>query len=255
MATILLLLGTSPLAPPVFHAVRRAHPDTLAIVEAPVPRVAGLRRRVRQHGPVVALGQVGFRALLARRTRRRAGRIAAIWREAGLSTAPLSQDAVERVVRFDAPDTLARLERAAPQVGVVFATRRLPGAVRRAVGAPILNLHPGVLPAYRGVHTGYWALRRGDPAGFGTSVHLIDEGLDTGPILARRRIEPVPGDDAACYPARLVAAGVPLLLDAIQAVLADRVRSQRPARPTPAPIFLEPTLWSYLAGGVGRGVW
>lgn len=255
MPTILFLTGKSHLATPVFQAIRGVHHDTLAIVEEDRPRLERLRERIRRRGPVVAFGQVGFRALYALRARRRRERIDAIWRDAGLTTEAPPAETVETTAGFDTAETLDRLRRAAPRVAVVFATRRLPGSVRDAVGVPILNLHPGLLPVYRGVHTGYWALRRGDRAGFGVSVHLIDDRLDTGPLLARRSVDPIPGDDVACYAARLTAAGVPLLLQAIDDVLAGRARPSAPATAAPAPICLEPTLWSYLAGGLRRGVW
>ncbi|MBM81669.1 MAG: hypothetical protein CMJ78_13905 [Planctomycetaceae bacterium] len=50
----------------------------------------------------------------------------------------------------------------------------------------VLNVHPGWLPRYRGAMAYFWVLRNGEERG-GVSVHWIDEGIDTGPILARRQ--------------------------------------------------------------------
>ena len=50
----------------------------------------------------------------------------------------------------------------------------------------VLNVHPGWLPAYRGAMAYFWVLHNGEQSG-GVTVHWIDEGIDTGPILARRQ--------------------------------------------------------------------
>ena len=49
----------------------------------------------------------------------------------------------------------------------------------------VLNIHPGWLPAYRGVMAYFWVLYNGSDRG-GVSVHWIDEGIDSGEILERR---------------------------------------------------------------------
>ena len=49
----------------------------------------------------------------------------------------------------------------------------------------VLNVHPGWLPAYKGAMAYFWVLKNGSDRG-GVTVHWIDEGIDTGKILARR---------------------------------------------------------------------
>ena len=51
-------------------------------------------------------------------------------------------------------------------------------------GFHILNAHGGLLPAYRGMSTGSYAQLARDP--LGATVHLVEEAIDTGPIIARR---------------------------------------------------------------------
>ncbi|MCP5362118.1 MAG: hypothetical protein H6908_05755 [Hyphomicrobiales bacterium] len=50
-----------------------------------------------------------------------------------------------------------------------------------------LNVHPGWLPAYRGAMSYFWVLHNGEDQA-GVSIHWIDEGIDTGTLLARRKI-------------------------------------------------------------------
>lgn len=52
--------------------------------------------------------------------------------------------------------------------------------------APIINLHISYLPWNRGAHPNFWAFYDGTPSG--VSIHLIDEGIDTGPILYQRHV-------------------------------------------------------------------
>ena len=55
----------------------------------------------------------------------------------------------------------------------------------------VLNVHPGWLPAYKGAMAYFWVLKHGGDKG-GVTVHWIDEGIDTGDVLARRsfRLKP-----------------------------------------------------------------
>lgn len=61
----------------------------------------------------------------------------------------------------------------------------LPDAVIRKSG-PIINLHISYLPFNRGAHPNYWAFADRTP--HGVTIHLIDSGIDTGPILFQRRV-------------------------------------------------------------------
>jgi len=61
------------------------------------------------------------------------------------------------------------------------------------VGVPILNVHPSLLPAFPGLHAQRRALEAGVPV-TGATVHIVDAGMDTGPILLQAPL-PIRGDD------------------------------------------------------------
>jgi formyltetrahydrofolate-dependent phosphoribosylglycinamide formyltransferase len=69
----------------------------------------------------------------------------------------------------------------------------------------ILNIHPSLLPAYRGLDTHRRALLAGEEYG-GCSVHIVTEELDAGPVLARARVRILPRDDEATLAARVLEA-------------------------------------------------
>jgi phosphoribosylglycinamide formyltransferase-1 len=68
----------------------------------------------------------------------------------------------------------------------------------------ILNIHPSLLPAFPGLESWKQALAAG-AAEAGCTVHLVDEGMDTGPILLQEALPILPGDTAESLHARIQA--------------------------------------------------
>src|SRR3954447_21336224 len=75
-------------------------------------------------------------------------------------------------------------------------------AVLNAFGGRLINTHPALLPAFPGAHAVRDALAAGVPV-TGSTVHLVDAGVDTGPVLAQREVPVEPGDDEASLHARI----------------------------------------------------
>ena len=92
----------------------------------------------------------------------------------------------------------ARIAR--PTLVVVHGTRIIASRVLESLGCPAVNVHAGITPRYRGVHGGYWALAEGHPEWVGTTVHLVDPGIDTGAILAQATFDVTDEDTIATYP-------------------------------------------------------
>ncbi len=64
------------------------------------------------------------------------------------------------------------------------------------IGCPMLNTHPALLPAFPGAHPVADTLAYGVKV-TGATVHLVDDGVDTGPVLAQAPVEVRPGDTVA----------------------------------------------------------
>ncbi|HSE63198.1 MAG TPA: phosphoribosylglycinamide formyltransferase [Thermoanaerobaculia bacterium] len=77
-----------------------------------------------------------------------------------------------------------------------------PGFVREWPGR-ILNIHPSLLPKYRGLSPQRRALEAGDVEA-GCSVHVVDEGTDTGPVVLQRRVPVEPNDTEETLSARIL---------------------------------------------------
>ena len=68
----------------------------------------------------------------------------------------------------------------------------------------ILNIHPALLPKFPGLHVQRRALEAGEKES-GCTVHFVDEGTDTGPIVLQRRVPVLPGDTEDSLSARILA--------------------------------------------------
>ena len=78
----------------------------------------------------------------------------------------------------------------------------------------IVNTHPSLLPAFPGRRAVADALAYGVMLA-GVTVHLVDEGVDTGPVLAQAGVPVLPGDDEAALRARIQDAERPLYVDTV----------------------------------------
>ena len=74
----------------------------------------------------------------------------------------------------------------------------------------IINVHPSLLPKHRGSEAAAQALAAGDTV-TGCTVHYVDEGVDTGEIIAQREVPVFPGDTAETLQARIQTAEHELL--------------------------------------------
>jgi phosphoribosylglycinamide formyltransferase-1 len=91
----------------------------------------------------------------------------------------------------------------------------------------ILNIHPSLLPAFPGLESWKQALDAG-VAETGCTVHFVDEGMDTGPVILQERVPVMPGDTAATLHTRIQAAEHRLYPAAIQAAAAGLSSSLKP---------------------------
>lgn len=79
---------------------------------------------------------------------------------------------------------------------------------------PVVNTHPALLPAFPGAHAVRDALAYGVQV-TGCTVHLVDHGVDTGPVLAQRAVAVEDGDDEATLHERIKTVERELLVDVV----------------------------------------
>jgi methionyl-tRNA formyltransferase len=92
---------------------------------------------------------------------------------------------------------------------------RIPGEVLRIPPLGAVNIHDALLPQYGGFGAVNWAIRNGETS-TGLTVHVMDEQLDTGPVIARSVVSIGPDDDARSVLQALLAEYVPVTLNALE---------------------------------------
>ncbi len=140
---------------------------------------------------VLAFGNVPDAPALRRATEAGAAAEARTW-----SRAHGDRDAFERAAQH-------ALDRHGVDLIVLAGFMRVlsPAFVRRWEDR-IVNVHPSLLPAHRGLRAPEQAIRAGATRS-GCTVHLVDDGVDTGRILAQRAVPVLPDDDAERLAARI----------------------------------------------------
>lgn len=98
---------------------------------------------------------------------------------------------------------------------------RLSRRAREAARCGVLNIHPSLLPHGRGPDPVFWVYRHGERE-TGVTMHLMDDGLDTGPILAQEHVTVPTGMDAVTLERQLFAHGAGLAARLIPQVLTGK---------------------------------
>jgi len=242
---VVLLAGPGDSTDIVSNYLADRVPDLVVIVENPQPRIEMARRRARRVGWLPVVGQVLFVALLQPVLRHLgARRRAAIFQAASLDTAHRVPS--YRVPSVNDDQTVALLTSLQPAVIVVHGTRIISARVLKSVACPVINMHAGITLRYRGVHGGYWALAEQHPDWVGTTVHLVDPGIDTGGILAQSTFDVSAEDTIATYPDLHLVHGLPLLAAQVDKVMAGTELEPLPASVAPGSgFYYHPTIWGY----------
>jgi folate-dependent phosphoribosylglycinamide formyltransferase PurN len=220
--------------------------DLVVVVENPQPRMEMARRRARRIGWLSVVGQVLFIIILQPVLRRLgARRREAIFRAASVDAT--HRPPSHRVPSVNDDEAVALLASLRPDVVVVHGTRIIAARVLKSAGCPVINMHAGITLRYRGVHGGYWALAEQHPEWVGTTVHLVDPGIDTGGILAQSTFEVSGEDTFATYPDLHLVHGLPLLGAQVDKVTAGTSLETLQTSVAPGSgFYYHPTIWGYL---------
>ena len=143
-------------------------------------------------------------------------------RVAGVRAVHLDPRAYPDRVAFD--DAVARVlaEHVVELVCLAGYMRVLSGEFVRRYRGRILNVHPALLPAFPGLHAQRQALEHGVKVA-GATVHFVDEGVDTGPIVLQAAVPVLEGDTEATLAARILVEEHRLYPEAIRLYAEDRL--------------------------------
>lgn len=215
-------------------ATSPAAPDPTAPGSA-TPRAGGTRHRVAFLGtPAIAVAPL--RALAAAADLDVAVVVTNPDRPRGRSGTPVPPPVKEAAAELGLPvlqprkpieivDDLRDLDLAV--CAIVAYGALLPRAVLDVAAHGFVNLHYSLLPRWRGAAPVQHALRAGD-AVTGVTTFVLDEGMDTGPILHQADVPIRPDDTTGTLLERLTAVGAPLLVESVRARAAGADATPQP---------------------------
>jgi phosphoribosylglycinamide formyltransferase-1 len=143
-------------------------------------------------------------------------------REAGVEAIVVDHKRFADRREFDAAVVQVLRDRAVERVVLAGFMRLLTPVLLDAFPMQIVNVHPALLPAFPGVHGARQALEYGVRV-TGCTVHFVDHGTDTGPIIAQAAVPVLEGDDEATLAARILEKEHELLPRVLQWMAEGRV--------------------------------
>jgi methionyl-tRNA formyltransferase len=124
----------------------------------------------------------------------------------------------------------------------------LPADVRAIARVGAVGLHPSLLPAYRGAWPLWWALRNGEQE-VGMTLFVLDDGIDTGPILGQAAEQVRAGDTFEALYERVAPKAIPLVTGLVNEVLATgKLPRGKPQDESAATSFFAPNRRQRLVG-------
>ncbi len=118
---------------------------------------------------------------------------------------------------------LANINHFKPDLVVLAGFMRiLPTNFVSALSPNLINLHPSLLPAFPGAHAVRDALYAGAKT-TGATIHIVDEGVDTGPHIAQVEVEVLPDDNETELHERIKAAERKLLIATVKEIAAGKI--------------------------------
>ncbi len=253
---VVLLTTGKPLANIVTNYLHSVFPNLIVIREPSESKAEIIKRRVRLVGLVETAGQVAAGLILRIVGKVSRVRILEICRESGLDTGQpeILQRNLHLVSSLNSQSTRDLLHQIQPDVVAVYGTRIIGRKTLRSVAAPFINYHAGINPKYRGQHPAYWAIASRDCPNVGVTVHLVDEGVDTGAVIYQAPVRMTEKDNITTYQYVQMATALPLFSQAIEDGLNKRLALQQ-HDDLPSCNWFPPTIWRYVWNGVVKGIW
>ncbi len=252
---VLLLGGDGEYTDIVYHKISQSYDVIAAIVEDPVPKKQLIKRRIKTLGMAKVLGQVLFQILIIPVLKARASkRIEEIKK---LNKMNDSRDYRMRpdfyhIHSINSDETIKLLKEYKPDVVIVNGTRIISKRILKSSDAIFINMHMGITPKYRGVHGGYWALYENDAKNAGVTIHLVDEGIDTGEVLYQSCIRCNEWDNFCTYPYLQLAEGIKLEMKVLEDIEKNELKSIKVN--LPSMLWSHPTIREYLHARRKRNV-
>ncbi len=228
----------------VYHGLSDLYKFDAVIVESPVSRKIIFSNRIKKIGFRKVFGQALFSIfivpLLRKSAKKRRFEIIENFK-LNNNAFPPNTIWVKSVNNDQCKDLLIKIQ---PDIVIVNGTRIIKKDILDCCKALFINMHVGITPWYRGSHGGYWALYYKDPTNFGTSIHLVDTGVDTGGVLQQAFITPEKKDNFTTYPILQVAIGIEALRSLLPLLISGEYQVKN--NKEKGRLYYQPGIFEYL---------
>src|SRR5687768_14909349 len=231
----------------VYNYLRQFFTIDAVIYEKPIPRKLQFFKRAKRLGYLSAISQAIFFLFIYPRIRQFSKkRKNAIYQQYQLDESPVPPELVKRVRYINTEEGRKLLQELSPDLIIVNGTRIISKKTLESVPSTFINIHTGITPLFRGVHGGYWAVATGKKDLFGTTIHYVDTGVDTGGIIEQVFTKPDKKDNFFTYPYLQYAVSLPVLKKVIQAFVENQKPGTRQPVTTESELWFHPTVLQWL---------
>lgn len=217
------------------------------IIENEVSQMDFIKYRIKRLGLWTVINQLIFQlsinkwlAIISQ------SRIAKIEKKYNLDSSQIPKSIITYISNVNSNESLSVINEFSPDVVIINGTRIISKNTLNAIKVPVLNIHAGITPKYRGVHGGYWALTNQDYSNFGVTLHYVDAGVDTGIIISQTTIPAFVNDNFYTYPVLQQAFGLELLKKHLNSGELYNFKNNLQVKNKVSKQWFHPTIWQYL---------
>ena len=132
---------------------------------------------------------------------------------------------IQVVGNINDPECIEFIKDYAPDILAVCGTTLIRPEVFTLAPKGAINIHTGITPEYRSSDPIFWALYKGEPEKVGVTIHFIDQGIDTGPIIHQKTAPVYANDTLATIYVRCIRRGAELYNRALTEIANGSVRT------------------------------
>lgn len=230
----------------VYNALKKEFEILQVIIETPISKKMLFKNRVKKIGFLKVFGQALFSVIMVPilKLKSKERRLALI-KEYNLDGSDFNKNEVYTVTSVNDDKCKAAIEKLQPDIILVNGTRIISKKILTCTNAIFVNMHVGITPFYRGSHGGYWAVKNNDILKFGTTIHLIDTGVDTGAIIKQAFILPTNDDNFVSYPILQIGVGIKALMELVPNIINETYKVHKSDQK--GKMYYQPTIWQYFA--------
>lgn len=232
-------------------AISQRHTLCSIIIEQPISKQKFLKNRLKKIGVFKVIGQIMFMSLVlpfisSKRNKK-------LVEESGLDEKTIPTSIATNVASVNDKKIPELIASSNCNLVVINGTRIIKESILSQIKVPIVNIHVGITPEFRGVHGGYWAKFYHKSDLFGVTVHYVDAGIDTGDFIAQKTISTTKQDNFKSYPTLQYLAGIELLLEHMDAIIKKETKLTKELT-SKSQLHYHPGFFQYLNKRIFKGV-